>query len=251
VSYGDFSEAHHLPNRRGPEQALADPADLPRQRRGITPQMHGRYPDYDVLEQQDHWDEITRRMIVDRVENVPPLRFFEPAEAETLAAFADLVMAQDSEPRIPVLAYVDEKLYKGELDGYQFFDMPDDRETWRRVARGLDEEAQRLGAERFSLLRLEDQLDVCHRFANAELHGGVWETLNVARAWSVVMRHLLQSFYSHPWAWNEIGFGGPAYPRGYSRFGSPHLQQAERETWEGKQAYDVDPVVDTKQRGLE
>ena len=26
-----------------------DPYELPRQRRGRTPQMHGRYPDYDVL----------------------------------------------------------------------------------------------------------------------------------------------------------------------------------------------------------
>jgi hypothetical protein len=213
--------------------------------------MHGRYPDYDVLEQQDSWDEVTRRMILDRVENVPPLRFFGVAEAETLGVFVDLVMAQDSEPRIPVLAYVDEKLFDGALDGYQFFDVPDDRETWRRVARGLDEEAQKLGAERFPLLRVRDQLDVVHRFANSELHGGVWGTLSVARAWSVVMRHVLQSFYSHPWAWNEIGFGGPAYPRGYSRFGSPHLQGAERETWEGKQAYDVDPVGDTESRGLE
>ena len=30
---------------------------------------------------------------------------------------------------------------------------------------------------------------------------------------------ILAAFYSHPWAWNEIGFGGPAYPRGYMRLG--------------------------------
>ncbi len=55
------------------------------------------------------------------------------------------------------------------------------------------------------------------------------------------MRVTLACFYSHPWAWNEIGFGGPAYPRGYSRFGSPELQPAERETWEGREAVDADP----------
>ena len=247
----DFSEPHHLPNRRLPEQAHADPYDLPRQRRGITPQMHGRYPDYDVLEQQDHWDEVTRKLVLDRVHNVPELRFFERAEAETLTVFADLYLAQDSEPRIPVLAYVDEKLFEGNLDGYQYFDMPDDRETWRCVARGLDQEAQRRGAERFPLLTMEDQLEVMHEFDSGDLHGGAWDTLNVSRAWSVVTRHLLQQFYSHPWAWNEIGFGGPAYPRGYSRFGSPHLQSAEREEWEGKEAYVRDPVEDTQRRGLE
>jgi hypothetical protein len=247
----DFREAHHLPNRRLPEQAHADPYDLPRQRRGITPQMHGRYPDYDVLEQQEHWDEVTREMILDRVHNVPEIRFFDNEELETLTVFADLFLAQDSEPRIPVMEYVDEKLFEGQLDGYQYFDMPDDRETWRRVARGLDEEARRRGAERFALLSPDDQLEVVHDFDNGKLHGGVWDTLNVSRAWSVVTRHLSQQFYSHPWAWNEIGFGGPAYPRGYSRFGSPHLQSAEREEWEGKEAYERDPVQDTKERGLE
>ena len=247
----DFREPHHLPNRRLPEQAHADPYDLPRQRRGITPQMHGRYPDYDVLEQQDHWDEVTRKLILDRVHEVPEIRFFDEAELETLTVFADLFLAQDSDPRVPVMAYVDEKLHRGELDGYQYFDMPDDRETWRRVARGLDEEARRRGADRFALLGSDDQLEVVHDFDNGRLHGGVWDTLNVSRAWSVVTRHLMQQFYAHPWAWNEIGFGGPAYPRGYSRFGSPHLQSAEREEWEGKEAYERDPVQDTQERELE
>jgi hypothetical protein len=247
----DFAEAHHLPNRRLPEQAHADPYDLPRQRRGVTPQMHGRYPDYDVLEQAGHWDEVTRRVVLDRVNEVPEIRFFGLEEAETLTAFADIVLAQDAEPRIPVMAYVDEKLFKGERDGYRYFDMPDDDETWRRVARGLDEEARRFGRDRFALLGVDEQLELCHRLANGDLHGGAWDTLNVSRAWSVVMRYLMQAFYSHPWAWNEIGFGGPAYPRGYSRFGSPHLQSAEREAWEGEEAFEVDPVEDTRERGLE
>ena len=226
------------------EQVHADPYGLPRQRRGITPQMHGRYPDYDVLENQHHWDEVTRKLVVGRVTDVPPIRFFERQELETLTVFADLYLAQDSEPRIPVMAFVDEKLFKGKRDGYRYFDMPDDAETWRIVARGLDQEG-------LTQLALQEQLDVVHRFSKAELHGGVWNTLNVSRAWSVVTRDLRAQFYSHPWAWNEIGFGGPAYPRGYSRFGSPHLDQAERETWEGAEAYDVDPVEDTKARGLE
>jgi hypothetical protein len=235
-----FREAHHLPKvgTGGP----ADPKGLPRQRRGITPQLHGRFPDYDVLEQAGHWDEATRRVVLDRVEKVPAFAFFEPAEVETLSAFADVVLAQDSEPRIPVLAYVDEKLAHGKRDGYRYFDMPDDGVTWRLVAEGLDG---------FAVRRHEEQLEVVGRFAEGKLHGGAWNRLNVSRAWSVVMRYLLEAFYAHPWAWNEIGFGGPAYPRGYSRFGSPHLDTAERETWEGKQAFVLDPVKDVQERGLE
>src|SRR4051794_8545060 len=216
-----FRGAGHLPQVRGGEPADANA--LPRQRRGTTPQLHGRYPDYDVLEQTEHWDEATRTVVLARVESVPPLRFFDGQEAECLRAFCDVALAQDAEPRIPVLAFVDEKLHEGALDGYQYFDMPDDRETWRLVARGLDDEARRRGAESYAAADVELQEAICHSFANGELHGGPWSELNVACAWSVVMRHALEAFYSHPWAWNEIGFGGPAYPRGYAAFGSPHL----------------------------
>jgi hypothetical protein len=252
----DFRQASHLPKRRGDREANpydreANPYDLPRQRRGTTPQMHGRYPDYDVLEQADHWDDATRRVVLDRVQNVPPFRFFAPAEIDTLGEFCDVVMAQDTEPRIPVLAYVDAKLHEGQLDGYQYFDMPDDRDTWRLVARGLDEESRWHGFDSFASSDLAFRIDTCSRFSRGDLHGGAWNELNVSRAWSVVMRMILSAFYAHPWAWNEIGFGGPAYPRGYSRFGSPHLDTAEREEWEGKEATAEDPVRETRELGLQ
>ena len=210
--------------------------------------MIGRYPDYDVLSETGHWDAVTRRVVLDRVERVPPIRFFDPAEARTLEAFCDVVMAQDGEPRIPVLAYIDEKLHEGKRDGWQYYDLPDDDELWRRIARGLDDEARRQSFASYAVAPVEVQVGIVSRFANADLHGGVWETLNVAQTFKVAMRYVAQAFYAHPWAWNEIGFGGPAYPRGYGAFGSPHL--GERESWEGEEAVHVDPVRDTQERGL-
>ena len=85
------------------------------------------------------------------------------------------------------------------------------------------------------------QRNVIDAFASGELRGEVWDELDPKNAWSVVMRAVLSAFYSHPWAWNEIGFGGPAYPRGYSRFGSPHLKGSERESWEPHEAVNWDP----------
>ncbi|HEX3976800.1 MAG TPA: hypothetical protein VHW96_11080, partial [Solirubrobacteraceae bacterium] len=41
----------------------------------------------------------------------------------------------------------------------------------------------------------------------------------------------------HPWAWNEIGFPGPAYPRGYLNAGIN-----ARERWEVADHDDADPV---------
>jgi hypothetical protein len=206
-----------------------------RQRRGTTPQMHGRYPDYDCLEHADHWDPLTRRVVLDRIERVPELAFFDEAEAAALEAFCDVVLAQDDEPRIPVLRFIDQKLHQGRLDGFQYAELPDDRDTWRLVARGLDETARERGGRPYAELELELQQAIEDDFAEGKLEGGVWDQIPPARAWSVLTRSILSAFYSHPWAWNEIGFGGPAYPRGYSRLG-PGLS----ESWEGEEASEVE-----------
>lgn len=241
----DFRRAEHLPNVRE-DGAPAPPGELPRQRNGVTPQMYGRYPDHNVLDQAGHWDAHTRELVMGRVENEPPIRFFTPAEAATLGAFCDVVMAQDREPRIPVLAMVDAKLHAGKLDGFRFAEMPDDRETWRGAAAGLDESARAGGAESYASAPAELQHQLVDDFSHGKLSGDVWDRLPPARAWSVVMRAVLSAFYSHPWAWNEIGFGGPAYPRGYARLGA-----GQRESWEGAPAFELDPVKDTRERGVE
>jgi Gluconate 2-dehydrogenase subunit 3 len=240
-----FETATHLPNLRRDRQP-ASPERLPRQRNGVTPQMHGRYPDFNVLDEADHWDEATRRVVFDRVENVPPIRFFTETEARTLGVFCDVVLAQDSEPKIPVLEMVDAKLFEGQLDGFRYADMPDDRETWRAVAVGLDAATRQHGASEFAAAPWEIQCQVVQAFSEGALHGEVWDELPPKRAWSVVMRAILSAFYSHPWAWNEIGFGGPAYPRGYARFGI-----GQRESWEGAPTTEDDPVRDVQEAGLE
>jgi len=238
-----FRDAEQLPqNRSGREPS--DPAELPRQRRGITPQLHGRYPDYDVVSHAEHWDEETRRVVIDRIACPPAYRFFDAAEVSTLSAFCDVVLAQDAEPRVPVLRYIDERMADGRFDGFQYIDMPSDEQTWRLVAHGLDEAASAHGQESFHDCDAMQRLELCEAFAEGELSGGAWEELPIERAWKIVMRYVLSAFYAHPWAWNEIGFAGPAYPQGYSRLGP-----GQREGWEGAEAFERDPVPDTSAEG--
>jgi hypothetical protein len=233
-----FRGAGHLPKNRE-DGHPRDPRELPRQRRGVTPQMHGRYPDYDVLEQAGHWDEVTRELVLGRVHRVPATRFFTASEAATLGALCDTVMAQDDNPRIPVLAMVDDMLYQGRLEGYQYADLPDDGETWRRVASGLDEQAARFESTSYALLSPDQQRRICGELADGSISGGVFDELPAGNAWKVVSQGIVTAFYSHPWAWNEIGFAGPAYPRGFARLGV-----GMSEAWEGREAYERDPVDD-------
>jgi hypothetical protein len=132
---------------------------------------------------------------------------------------------------------VDAKLFAGELDGFRFADMPDDRETWRRLPAGLDAAARQHGSGSFVDASEDVQRRVVDALAKGELHGEVWDSMPPAKTWKVVSRAILSAFYSHPWAWNEIGFGGPAYPRGYARFGV-----GQRENWESVESAGADPI---------
>ena len=63
-----------------------------------------------------------------------------------------------------------------------------------------------------------------------------WHRLVASHVWSLWTRYVCTAFYSHPWAWQEIGFGGPAYPRGYKNIGVDR-----REPYEVRDAH---PAVD-------
>ena len=51
--------------------------------------------------------------------------------------------------------------------------------------------------------------------------------MNCQRYWMLLVQDCVEGYYAHPWAWDEIGFGGPAYPRGYMR-----LEHGQPEPWE-------------------
>jgi hypothetical protein len=241
----DLRTGGHLPNLR-PDGQPPHPSWLPRQRVGITPQMIGRYPDYDVLENADRWDRATREVVTQRLDIHGPLRFFTAEEEPTLRAFCDVATAQDSDPRVPVAEMVDDKLAAGRLDGYRYANMPHDPDTWRLVMRGLDEAAaRRYGRDTFPACDAPSQEAIVAALADGSLHGGAWDELDVSRAFSVCMRAILEAFYSHPWAWNEIGYGGPAYPQGYMRLGPLGV----REPHERPGATAEDPVRVAGERG--
>jgi hypothetical protein len=55
----------------------------------------------------------------------------------------------------------------------------------------------------------------------------IWKQLPVQRYWSLLIEDCVDVYYAHPWSWDEIGYGGPAYPRAYMR-----LERGEPEPWE-------------------
>ena len=163
------------------------------------------------------------------------------AEAATLRALCDVLTAQDSEPRIPVINFVDEKYVKGELDGYQYADMPDDRDTWRLVARGLDEEAgERAGAAPSPPPAASSGGDRA-AFADGELRGGAWEELNVKRAFGLSCASCCRAFTPTPGRGTRSASVDPLIPAATAA-SAVRSSSARAERGRARSTYDRDPV---------
>jgi hypothetical protein len=192
-----------------------------------------------VLNEVDRWDAVTAGVVLARLTPSPELSFFTGVEQATAEALCDQLLAQHEEPRIPVAALIDVRLATGETDGWHYADMPEDAEAWRQTLAFLDNDAKRQGGTSLSQLGQQQQAALVQ--AVQELDAQSWHGLPATHVWSLWTRYACTAFYSHPWAWNEIGFPGPAYPRGYKNMGLD-----AREKFEVADAANTDPVPWTR-----
>ena len=184
-----------------------------------------RFPGFDVLSQAGHWDPVTAGLVTSRLGPAAPLVFFAGAEAACAAALVNLLTGQQDDQEIPVLAMIDARLAAGETDGWRYSDMPEDGQAWRDTLAYLDADADSRCGTRFAAAPEEQQLELIQ--AVQDRGPKDWHGLNAAHVWSLWTRYACTALYAHPLAWNEIGFSGPAYPRGYKNAGVDKLEPFE------------------------
>ena len=198
-----------------------------------------RYPGYDVLAKRNtpSWNEQTRRAIDKRLAVPREPRFFTAEEFATVTAIAArIVPCPPDRTPIPIAALVDAKLHDGHMDGYRVAGMPRDGDAWRQGLRALDAEARRAYGTPFIALSGAEQDGLLARMQEGELHDPSWGDMPAKSFFKKRMAHdVVLAYYAHPTAWSEIGWGGPASPRGYVR-----LDFNERDPWEAVEAKDGD-----------
>jgi hypothetical protein len=201
--------------------------------------FHTPYRGYDVLDKWDSpsWNEQTRGVVRQRLEQVPPRRFLSEGQWSLLEAIAARLVPQDDrvEP-IPIVPWIDAMLHHNCGPGYRYADMPPLREAWRQGLDAIAAEARSRHGKGFETLSPGEQDALLSDVQHNRVEGSHWSRLP---AGGFFLHHLLKSvvgiYYSHPAAWSEIGFGGPASPRGYARLGLD-----ERDPWEAKELEPTD-----------
>lgn len=192
------------------------------------------YPDYDVLKKWDSpsWNAQTRAVIRRRLDEVPGRRFLTEAEWALLEAIAARLLPQPerAEP-VPIVPWIDEKLSQDRRPGYRYADMPPMRDAWRQGLAAIAGEARARHGTDFRDLSPDMQDALLRAVQRGEVDGRHWGDLPANCFFSeLLLKEIVAVYYSHPAAWSEIGFGGPAAPRGYVRLGFD-----EHDPWEAEE----------------
>ncbi|HYZ30883.1 MAG TPA: gluconate 2-dehydrogenase subunit 3 family protein [Crenalkalicoccus sp.] len=191
-----------------------------------------RFPGYSTLAKRDtpSWNVQTRRVVDQRLALPPGPRFLDAAEYRTLEALCARILPQPPERAepVPLAATLDAKLLADHGDGYREASMPPQREAWRRGLRALEAEAEARFGAAFHACAPARQDELLHAIHRGEARSDAWGDMPPAGFFKHrVLHDVTGAYYAHPTAWDEIGFGGPASPRGYVRMGYDR-----RDPWE-------------------
>lgn len=195
-----------------------------------------RYPGYDVLAKRDtpSWNARTREVIADRLATPPTPRFFSADEWGIADALCRCILPQgDDEAPAPLVALLDAKLLANHGDGFREASMPYMRDAWRQGLAALDAEAKfRHAGRSFADLADEERNAILRSMQAGEMNGERWSGLDAKAFFEHrILGDVPELYYAHPKAWSEIGFGGPASPRGYVRLDGDRL-----DAWEATEA---------------
>ena len=196
----------------------------------MTAPFRTPYPGWDVLAKWDtaSYDDQTRDVLRHRL-SPPPRRALSEEEYATLEALCERVIPQEGEERAELAPWIDAAIHDDRPTGTRYEGMPDNPTAWRRGLAALDAEARQRGASGFAKLDPAGQDTLIKALDEGRISDeDAWQGLDPHTfIRHTALKQIAQVYYVHPKGQSEIGYGGPASPRGYVRLGADRLDPWE------------------------
>jgi Gluconate 2-dehydrogenase subunit 3 len=204
--------------------------------------MSGRFPGYDVLAKRAglSWNDATRRAIDVRLAVQREPQFFSPEEWAVLCRLCDRILPQPADrPPVPIAALIDAKMLVHGDAGTRIDPMPWDGEAWRLALAAFEAQAKADQGCGFAALDDGAADALLRKVQHGQVSGEAWHRIPPGLFFAKrLLPDIVEAYYGHPTAWSEIGFGGPASPRGYVR-----MDTNRRDPWEAVEAGDHDAAA--------
>jgi hypothetical protein len=189
------------------------------------------YPAYDVMNEKDHWDDHTQSIVGSRLIREREYSFFTREEIELLKRLCSHLVADVREDIIQyIIGHMDQTLDAGIGEGQRKAGLPEVKVLMRTGLHAVGEMAKQRYLFRFIELSSEDQKKLIEEMSTAKTASGPeWGGIPPADFFKKLMGLTIEAYCSHPIIWSEMGYGGPAYPRGYIR-----TQLGQLDPWEAQ-----------------
>lgn len=186
------------------------------------------YPGFDVLSEKQAWDETSRSVVTQRLRPAKP-KMLRQDETDTLRAIAKNLLYESRKEILDfIVSHIDSQLAAGLGESERKSTLPPQDILLRRGIAALN--AAGMAAE----------MKPFHECQPAT-QAGLLQTLQKGKAmlteafadvpqkdlFKKLLLLAVDAFASHPTVWSELGYAGPAYPRGYYR-----IERQRRDPWE-------------------
>ncbi|UOF92676.1 gluconate 2-dehydrogenase subunit 3 family protein [Fodinisporobacter ferrooxydans] len=187
------------------------------------PVKEGYYTKFDVMQSLPEWDSHTREIVQQRLHGSDTYANLTIIEAEILKSLCQHMTGEERPDVIQyAVTHLDQQSAAAKGESQRKAGTPP---LGKLIANGLQAfELSVRGECIVSFLELEagKQLEIVQKIRQGHYdRHSCWLERNISpNVWfQKLLGIFTEAVYSHPVVWSEIGYAGPAYPRGYVRVG--------------------------------
>ncbi|WP_408955774.1 gluconate 2-dehydrogenase subunit 3 family protein [Natroniella sp. ANB-PHB2] len=195
------------------------------------------YPDYNVLDEIEEWDPVTADAVLKRLGPFSALKFLTGDEEQRLRVICKHLVYDNRDDIFDwVIHFIDQRLADEKGEYQRSPDAPPEKILVREGLKAIDKLAKKLYGGEFLSIGVEKQFDI---LASLQVGKAVsipeWSTIPQKDLFDKLLVLTVAPYYSHPTIWSEIGYGGPAHPRGYYR-----IELGLADPWEAQRKHLTD-----------
>ncbi|UFJ40936.1 gluconate 2-dehydrogenase subunit 3 family protein [Brevibacillus humidisoli] len=189
------------------------------------------YPWYNVWDEHEHWDPHTRQIVAKRRTPVVSHSFLTRDEALLIQTLAGVLTDEYRQEVLTfVTQHIDESLRSPVGESQRKAGVPEKKTLYRVGMGGLNELSHRMYRTDFIGLKRDQQEELLSLLESGRApQTPAWMQVQPKDFFKKVLFDVVSAYYSHPLVWSDIGYGGPAYPRGYVR-----VEKGLVDPWEAK-----------------
>ena len=155
-------------------------------------------------------------------------RVLSETEFTSLRAIANRLIPQhDNSHQVDIADDIDARLARNDSKGWRYAALPPEAEMYGAGLRAVDATCVRQFGVRFDVLSDGMKDEILAQVQNGRVDPGDWQTLDPKLFFEEMLAEMVECYFSHPAAMEEIGYAGFADAAGWQQLGLDNLAPHE------------------------